>query len=261
MFLPLSELSVEDRKGNIMNKKNIILTGFMALSAWTVTIAQSTQRQQEQSQQNYTETEIFKRLSRVKKPQILDVRDAKEYAISHIKGAINTTRDNAHTDSIIATLDPNLPTLTYSNVGRGRGVTLAAKLRERGFKEVYHLSGGLAGWGGAGLPIESAATGERTVPTDKFHQAVSQSDLLLVEFSTIHCPGCLRLKPILAELQYEHKQIEVINVDFDDNVNLFKEEKIKAVPILRLYKKGEIVWEHLGFIEKSVIESEINKLL
>lgn len=244
-----------------MNKKTIILTGIMALLAWTVAIAQSSQIKPEQPQQNYTETEIAKRLARVKNPQILDVRDAHEYAVSHIKGAINTTRDEARTDSIIATLDPNLPTLTYSNVGPGRGVTLAAELRKRGFKEVYHLPGGLAGWGGAGLPIESTATGERAVPTDKFHQAVSKSDLLLVEFSTIHCPGCLRLKSIIAELQNEHKQLEVVSVDFDDNVNLFKEEKIKAVPILRLYKKGEIVWEHLGFTEKSVIESEISKYL
>lgn len=244
-----------------MNKKVVILSLALTLSAWNVSVAQNTKKQAEQPQQALSETEIAQRLARVPNPQILDVRDASEYAVSHIKGAINTTRDKARTDSIINTLDPNIPTLTYSNVGRGRGVTLAKELRQRGFKEVYYLSGGLAGWGGAGLPIESTATGERAVSADKFRQSLEKSEILLVEFSTIHCPGCLRLKPVLAELQSEYKQLEVINVDFDDNVNLFKEEKIKAVPVLRLYKKGEVVWEHLGFTEKPTIESEIKKLL
>lgn len=244
-----------------MNKKTIILVMVLTISIWSVATAQNTRTQSEHPQQTISETEIAKRLARVPNPQILDVRDASEYALSHIKGAINTTRDKARTDSIINTLDPSLPTLTYSNVGRGRGVTLAKELQQRGFREVYYLSGGLAGWGGAGLPIESAATGERAVPADKFHQSLEKSEILLVEFSTIHCPGCQRLKPVLAELQTEYKQLEVINVDFDDNVNLFKEEKIKAVPVLRLYKKGEIVWENLGFTEKSTIEAEIKKLL
>lgn len=43
-----------------MNKKTIIFTGIMTLSAWIVAIAQSSQNKPGQSQQNYTETEIAK---------------------------------------------------------------------------------------------------------------------------------------------------------------------------------------------------------
>lgn len=214
-----------------------------------------------EAQQSLSEQQIAERLSSVPNPQILDVRSAEEYAVSHIKGAVNTTRDKGRTDSIIASLDPNLPTLTYSNVGRGRGVSLAKELQDKGFKEVYYLKGGLAGWVGAGLPVESAASGERFVSVSKFEQAIADSELLLVEFSTIHCPGCQRLKPILAELQSEYSKLQVLQIDFDDNLAIFREEKIQAVPVLRIYKKGEIVWDHLGFTGKEAIEDEIKKAL
>jgi rhodanese-related sulfurtransferase len=71
--------------------------------------------------------------------QVVDVRSAKDYAKSHVPGAVNIPlgdlRDRA------GELDPNAPTVTYCNKGVSGNAGQNILLR-RGFDSVMNLSGG-----------------------------------------------------------------------------------------------------------------------
>jgi rhodanese-related sulfurtransferase len=89
---------------------------------------------------------------------ILDVRSVDEYNSGHIPGAINI----GHTE-IPARLDELRP---HSNKDivvyceRGVRARIARKaLKKAGFAAVYHLTGDMARWRDAGLPVDTTSTG------------------------------------------------------------------------------------------------------
>lgn len=92
----------------------------------------------------------------------LDAREAEEYAVSHLPGALHVGYKRPDF-SALEGLDPNRPLVVYCTVGY-RSERLAADLRERGFGRVYNLYGSLFAWTLAGYPLEDAAG-----PTDRVH--------------------------------------------------------------------------------------------
>ncbi|NVJ85692.1 MAG: rhodanese-like domain-containing protein [Algoriphagus sp.] len=75
--------------------------------------------------------------------QILDTREVEEYAVSHLKGAINVGFDH-FSISQLDQLDPKRPVLVYCTVG-ARSQEIGKKLTEKGFT-VYNLYGGIFQW-------------------------------------------------------------------------------------------------------------------
>lgn len=95
-------------------------------------------------------------LARMKKGdvQVLDVRPKDEFALGHVRGAINIPLDQLKRR--LATLDPKKEITAYC---RGPYCVLSfeavAELRRRGFK-VRRLEDGLPEWSAAGLPVTRA---------------------------------------------------------------------------------------------------------
>ena len=84
-------------------------------------------------------TDLDERLARGERIQIVDVRAAKDYAKSHLPGAVNIPL--ADLRRRVGELDPQVPTVTYCN----KGVTGNAAqnvLLALGLAEVMNLSGG-----------------------------------------------------------------------------------------------------------------------
>jgi len=77
--------------------------------------------------------------------QLIDVRTAEEYSVSHLKNAQNIcVTDNDFRDKV-AGLDKNKPVYVYCKSGNRSGK--AAKiLMEMGFEKVYDLQGGITSW-------------------------------------------------------------------------------------------------------------------
>ncbi|HEY4240825.1 MAG TPA: rhodanese-like domain-containing protein [Kofleriaceae bacterium] len=88
--------------------------------------------------------------------EVIDVRDADEYATGHIPGARLLPLDALRAD-VEAQLRPGHAIVFVCASGtRSLG---AAKLAERfGYANVYSLDGGTRGWARAGLPIEHEET-------------------------------------------------------------------------------------------------------
>jgi rhodanese-related sulfurtransferase len=87
---------------------------------------------------------------------VLDVRPADEYALRHVRGAVNIPLREL--EARLAELDPDREIVAYC---RGPYCVLSYEavvlLRERGYR-VRRLVDGLPEWRSAGLPVEVGST-------------------------------------------------------------------------------------------------------
>ncbi len=123
----------------------------------------TTVQTQPQSQENQTEAKIinvnadeFEKLIAEKKDAILlDVRTPQEYAEGHIENAqLKNVFDNfdAVAEELAKKYGTDKPVLVYCRSGR-RSMTAAQTLKEKGFKTIYNLQGGIIEWTSAGKKV------------------------------------------------------------------------------------------------------------
>ena len=88
-------------------------------------------------------------------PILLDVREEKEFAVSHLAGAIRAEND---TIAQLQNLGVNTDTLivVYCSVGY-RSSVLAEKLQKAGFTNVRNLEGSLFAWANEDRPLVNAS--------------------------------------------------------------------------------------------------------
>ena len=68
------------------------------------------------------------------------------------------------------------------------------------------------------------------------------------------------MKPFIDKIEKDYKdRVIVLKIDVDENASLAKTLKVSGLPALKLYKKGNVVWEHTGFIDEKGIVAELNK--
>lgn len=104
-------------------------------------------RAQDTTGKAINEIEFSKRMNRGR-TTVLDVRTPEEYKEGHIKNAINyNVMDSLAFEKQIATLPQNKKYLLYCKGGVRSGKALV-KMQQRGFKHLYHLSGGISAWTG-----------------------------------------------------------------------------------------------------------------
>ena len=86
-------------------------------------------------------------------PQLLDAREAKEYAVSHIPGAIQID-PGADVAALAAMLDPDRPIVIYCSVGY-RSSELAQRLADHTELSAQNLTGSIFKWANEGRPLEN----------------------------------------------------------------------------------------------------------
>ena len=85
---------------------------------------------------------------------ILDVRTAQEYSSGHLKDSINLDFRSPSFADELAMLDRGNAYLVYCRTGVRSG-RAAALMKSLGFRELYDLAGGIAGWQREGFEIVS----------------------------------------------------------------------------------------------------------
>jgi rhodanese-related sulfurtransferase len=197
-----------------------------------------------------TVKEFAAKLENARHPQLLDARSAEEFARNRIKCAISVDMtDSVAIQKVVETLNPEYPTFTYS-INSGRGFILAAKLRKLGFREVYALPGGLAGWVGAGYPLETSGENEPGLTVEQFGQIIRSNKWVLADFSSGYCGGCRLLQPVLDSLEYLYQtKLKIVRIELDDSPEIIKDRQIEALPTLTLFEQGKAVWKHIGLIK------------
>ena len=94
-------------------------------------------------------------------PQLLDVREPDEFAVSHLRGALRIPPD-ASASEVLAKIDPKRPVVTYCSVGY-RSSQLAQRLIDAGAKDVRNLEGSIFAWANEGRPLEKDGRPVKTV--------------------------------------------------------------------------------------------------
>ncbi len=82
---------------------------------------------------------------------IIDVRTAGEFAAGHIDGAINIDVKSPDFATKIDQLDKTKDYLVHCRSG-ARSTRSLKYFKEKGFKHILHMDGGMIGWNKAGLP-------------------------------------------------------------------------------------------------------------
>ncbi|HEY8405181.1 MAG TPA: thioredoxin domain-containing protein [Flavobacteriales bacterium] len=199
--------------------------------------------------------EFEEKLKSLPKATIIDVRTPKEFAEGSIEGAKNINWQDAAFAEQIQSLDKNKPVFVYCLVG-GRSGEAAALMRQQGFTEVYELEGGMMKWNAAGMPIHNASS-EGMTKAD-FDRLIQNEKLVLVDFYADWCGPCKKMKPYLEEIARDMKDVVVVErIDVDANKALCREMGVSALPVLMLYKNGEVVWMKNALAEKAEMVAAI----
>jgi len=84
-------------------------------------------------------------------PVVLDVREKKEFKVSHLKGA-RRARSKKNALKILQGLAKDHPIVAYCSVGY-RSSELVEKLQQAGYTNVYNLEGSIFEWANENRPV------------------------------------------------------------------------------------------------------------
>ncbi len=110
------------------------------------------------------------------RPLLLDVRQAEEYAVSHLPGA-RRLDPSLTAPQLGAEVAKDQPIVVYCSVGY-RSSLMAERLQAQGYSSVRNLEGSIFEWANRGLPLEQDGRPTEGVhPYDRFWGRLLESEL------------------------------------------------------------------------------------
>jgi thioredoxin 1 len=101
------------------------------------------------------------------------------------------------------------------------------------------------------------------ITDENFNREVLESDIpVLVEITAYWCGCCHIMKPIIEKLAEELKEkLKIGVVDIDTNEKVAKEYGLSELPIILLFRNGELVDHLIGLISKNEFLKRIKSQL
>ncbi|HNR20191.1 MAG TPA: thioredoxin family protein [Bacteroidia bacterium] len=82
-----------------------------------------------------------------------------------------------------------------------------------------------------------------------FKEAINSSTPVLIDFYATWCEPCKWLEPILDDIsRIMEGKISIRKIDIDMHSELREEYTIMGVPVLMLFKNGNLLWRYNGFM-------------
>jgi thioredoxin 1 len=96
----------------------------------------------------------------------------------------------------------------------------------------------------------------------KFREIIQSEIPTLVDFYATWCGPCQQMHPILDKLKDKMgSAVRVVKIDVDKNQEVAAKFKIRSVPTILLFKKGEILWRQAGGMDAKGLEQKIKNAL
>jgi thioredoxin len=170
---------------------------------------------------------------------VLDVRTADEFAGGHLEKAVNVDWNGNGFEAWSQKIDKDASIFAYCLSG-GRSGSAGQFLREKGFKNVVEMEGGLMKWKAAGLPLAGENPGKKGMQIADYEKLLLNDKIVLVDFYAPWCGPCKKMKPELEKLEMENSaKLKVIRIDSDENPDLAKALGVDALPMVFIYKAGK----------------------
>ena len=98
---------------------------------------------------------------------------------------------------------------------------------------------------------------EVNLTKENFEDEVLQSSLpVLVDFYADWCSPCMALAPVIEEIAGEYAgKVKVCKVNIDKEMELAIRFRVLSIPLLIIFKNGEITQRLLGYCSKEEIVS------
>ena len=97
---------------------------------------------------------------------------------------------------------------------------------------------------------------EIKITDENFNEIVSSAEKpVLVDFYADWCGPCQMLSPIVSEIAETRDDIIVGKVNVDENPMLCAKFGIMSIPMLAVFKNGEMTAKNIGYCNKEKIES------
>ena len=91
-----------------------------------------------------------------------------------------------------------------------------------------------------------------------FTEKVLQSDKpVLVDFWAEWCGPCRMIAPVLEEIAGSQDKLDIVKLNTDENPEIAAAYRITSIPMLKVFRGGEVVKEILGAKPKAVLLKEL----
>tara|TARA_B100001996_G_scaffold250912_1_gene194598 strand:+ start:238 stop:591 length:354 start_codon:yes stop_codon:yes gene_type:complete len=93
---------------------------------------------------------------------------------------------------------------------------------------------------------------------DTFKKIIKENKLVLIDFWAPWCTPCLRLSPILEEIDKElEDKILFVKHNIDEEPNIPTAEGVRGIPTMQIYKDSVLVDTIVGLTTKSDLTNKI----
>ncbi len=91
---------------------------------------------------------------------------------------------------------------------------------------------------------------------------IQSQDVIMVDFWAVWCSPCKMISPIVEELAKDYEgKAKFFKVNTDENPDLASRYKIRGIPTLMFFKKGQLVDQVVGVVPQTQLKAKLDSLL
>jgi len=101
------------------------------------------------------------------------------------------------------------------------------------------------------------------VNSSNFDATVMKSaTTVLIDFWAPWCGPCRMLSPVIEKVAEDFEgKAKVFKLNVDENPENARKYGIRGIPALKIFKKGKVVDDIVGFVPQEVIKTKLNSFL